>query len=417
MAMELSAWLMPVVPANASMPTATAAKKMPNATGLRYAYRTANSATAPTRFVMSSAVPIKTKLLSLEAGRVFAALIVAGYHVEGLCHKYFGDYGFDNILRGGYSGVEYFFVLSGFIIYLTHAADIGKTGALQPFLLKRFIRIVPMYWLVLGLMVIAFLCVPQWTGGVHLTPQLIVTDALLLPPQMPQILQPAWTLQREALFYLLFSLLIIRPRLGKPVFVIWQIGIIVNMLTNYFGSISVGDIFFGPHNLGFAAGIVIAHLYARQKLSPRIGQLMLWVGLASYLTLLFLDWHIGRDTVGIRDNFGYQAGTLLYTLTAMLIISGLVSLEQAGRLKIPTWAATLGGASYLIYLLHEPLSSFLTKIMLKHWFQPYMTSSIAYACYLIATLGAAILLHQLAEKPFLNALRIRLISHQINAKM
>lgn len=357
---------------------------------------------------MCRGAPIKQKLLTLEAGRAAAALLVTAYHVEGLCQKYFSGYGLDNIARGGYAAVDYFFVLSGFIIAITHHADSGRAGALKPFLFKRALRILPMYWLVIAVMTAAFLAMPQWGGSVEWTPRALLADFLLMPVGLPQILPPAWTLQRELIFYLLFGVLIAKPHFGRWLFALWQGGIAVNVLFDFFPHATLSDIFFGPHNLGFAGGMLVARLCASGNAPKSVDRLALWAGAVMFILLMGLDWYLGRDTAGISDNFTYRGGTLLYTGAAMLMIYGLVRAEQQGRIRLPLWWSTLGGASYLMYLLHEPLSSLLTKIMLAHWFPLHVPAFAAFCVFLAATLGVSVFLHQRFEKPLLQALARRL---------
>jgi len=52
-------------------------------------------------------------------------------------------------LNMGYSGVEIFFVLSGFIMYYVHRKDIGKKGVVFDYIWKRITRIFPLFWIVI----------------------------------------------------------------------------------------------------------------------------------------------------------------------------------------------------------------------------------------------------------------------------
>src|SRR5689334_16306076 len=81
------------------------------------------------------------RIVTLEVGRGVAALLVALFHCTGMYQKYFGTTVFDYAFHGGHSGVEYFFVLSGFIIYYMHANDIGQPERFGNFAVKRAIRI------------------------------------------------------------------------------------------------------------------------------------------------------------------------------------------------------------------------------------------------------------------------------------
>jgi len=52
------------------------------------------------------------------------------------------------VAQFGHAGVDFFFVLSGFIIFFVHGKDIGKPSRLPHYVWRRFIRIYPVYWAV-----------------------------------------------------------------------------------------------------------------------------------------------------------------------------------------------------------------------------------------------------------------------------
>ena len=84
--------------------------------------------------------------------RGFAAIAVLLYHTGVYAGIYFNNpiYFFEN----GNLGVDFFFTLSGFIITYIHLKDIKARGRVKVFLVKRFVRIFPFYWMIL-LVVIA----------------------------------------------------------------------------------------------------------------------------------------------------------------------------------------------------------------------------------------------------------------------
>ena len=90
--------------------------------------------------------PRAGRLPSLEIGRGLAALAVVMFHANAGSRLVGGP---DlHWMRALEHGVDFFFVLSGFIIFAAHADDIGKRGQILPYLLKRGIRLFPLLWLV-----------------------------------------------------------------------------------------------------------------------------------------------------------------------------------------------------------------------------------------------------------------------------
>ena len=137
-------------------------------------------------------------LLSVQALRALAALAVATYHA-----LQWADGGFEV----GRAGVDVFFVISGFIMWHVTA---GRDVDPGDFLWRRLTRVAPLYWLatlgVLGVALVwpAFLpeVRPGWT---HLALSLAFIPHLD-PRGLPfPTLPPGWTLDYEALFYLIFA--------------------------------------------------------------------------------------------------------------------------------------------------------------------------------------------------------------------
>lgn len=81
------------------------------------------------------------KLDSLQVLRAIAALLVVMYHSNVFSDLILKREYLMGIFRFGYSGVDLFFVLSGFIIYYAHKNDFGNFSKLRPYLIKRFTRI------------------------------------------------------------------------------------------------------------------------------------------------------------------------------------------------------------------------------------------------------------------------------------
>ena len=83
-------------------------------------------------------------------GRGLAALSVLLFHVNIVLKlpKYLNNDIFP-FFNFGYCGINYFFVLSGFVIFLAHEKDIGQAARVPMFLWKRFRRVYPVLWMVL----------------------------------------------------------------------------------------------------------------------------------------------------------------------------------------------------------------------------------------------------------------------------
>ena len=131
----------------------------------------------------------------------------------------------------GQAGVDIFFVISGFVIYLSNAK--GRLGSGE-FLKRRIIRIVPLYWLATLAVVAVAVVAPRFFATTTLTAQDVAQSLLFVPAysaafpgQIWPVLVPGWSLNYEMFFYLVFAvgLLVARERL--LLFLVATLGILV----------------------------------------------------------------------------------------------------------------------------------------------------------------------------------------------
>src|SRR5262245_51871513 len=88
---------------------------------------------------------VQHQLKTVQALRALAALFVVGYHCTLLLHETFypGFTPWDN----GNSGVDLFFVISGFIMIVSSQSLAREADGWRRFISLRIVRIVPLYWL------------------------------------------------------------------------------------------------------------------------------------------------------------------------------------------------------------------------------------------------------------------------------
>jgi len=317
------------------------------------------------------------RLLSLQAGRGLAALAVVAFHTGTHVKVQVGP--LPAVLAApmafGYLGVDFFFVLSGFIIYFTSHEQAGQPGWAGRFLHSRLSRIFLPYWPVaicLGLLYLLFPDISQsrqtWDWFTTLT---------LLPTSGSPALRVAWTLQHELVFY---ALALACLATGQVLAGACVSGVAILFLT-LLGSgrwltyplIDLEFLF------GVAAAWWIVAGKARWNILPAVA------GLA--LVALYIVW---------ADRYF----SVLFGLGVALVLVAAVRLEQTGRIHVPRAAAFLGDASYAIYLVHLPLISIVDRLA----GQPLLAALLCVTLSVAA--GAAY--HLAVERPLLRAARGRL---------
>ncbi|MGF6176848.1 acyltransferase family protein [Ensifer sp. 4252] len=156
----------------------------------------------------------KPKLLALESLRGFAALAVALHHFR------YGSLLSENaFIRHGYLMVDFFFVLSGFVIALNYANRLSSPAELASFQRRRFWRLYPLHLFTL-IIFLGIECLKyvfeQKTGIVSNSPAFVVSDASAFLANL-FLLQgvvlgelgfniPSWSISVEFWTYLIFAL-------------------------------------------------------------------------------------------------------------------------------------------------------------------------------------------------------------------
>ncbi|WP_177246862.1 acyltransferase family protein [Mycobacterium malmoense] len=335
-----------------------------------------------------------SKFTSLEAGRAFAALIVVLFHCNetGVEPKYFGHEVLP-FFRGGYSGVEFFFVLSGFVMVVAHRKDLSTGRGVGRFLWKRFQRLYPTLWAVVVPLVVVMLVGPTLRWADSLSAGDVVASLTAAPFPHERVLSVEWTLRYEVVFYLLFAMTI---RWRRLTLLLWLVWCVVGVTSLWFAPHGILSFVVAPYPLIFVAGMIVG--LAFERIPARVAIASLTIGSAVYLAWLA---HLAASAVK-PDKLSIDA--LGFGVGAALIVAGLAILERSGKIAAPRILCFLGAASYSIYLVHYPAMSVLMKLAMK--LRAMGTPDYAaITLVLLTAVGAGVMCHLVVEKPLLKATR------------
>lgn len=269
-------------------------------------------------------MPDTKKLGNIQVLRAFAALAVIMYHIvnnaeisQGINVNFFHSLG-----HWGFSGVDVFFVISGFV--MIESQRTRPTNSFE-FFKARLLRIVPLYWL-LTFCYWAFATIaPSYFPHTTATPSWLFASLFFASGILgfgKPIIGQGWTLEFEMLFYLVFaSSLWLRSSLRSGILTITAITISVL-------SFNLDRIIFE-----FCFGLLAGVIHQKFRLSKNIGRLLTFIG--GGMLLLELIFGTGE---GNR--------VLLFGLPSMALVLGIVNLGQSKN-KI---LLALGEASYSSYL-------------------------------------------------------------------
>lgn len=320
----------------------------------------------------------RQRLGSLDVARWLAAAVVVLFHAG----MFVGDPALKKLLAFGYRGVDFFFVLSGFVIYRAHAADLGRPSRLAEYVRKRFLRIFPPYWVALGLALAAALL---FGSHLELTWPNVLSSVLLLPRSALDypFVVPAWTLHYELVFYAFFGLCIAAPRrLAVLAMVLVPLVILAAWIAKL-QPFERAD--FAAYNaLMFFLGIASA------ALSRRMGPVVAAACLSGGLALL-----VGMSGNWIRTVY---FGVIGYGPAAALTIAGAAALEMRTRSIRSKLTDLFGDLCYGTYLIHYPLFSVLLATGMR---TKLSTGSVVLDCAIWTMLGllGGCVFHFLCERP------------------
>jgi len=221
--------------------------------------------------------------LGLQVGRGIAALLVLFHHSSLGSEVFYGDKAFNGFWEFGAIGVDFFFVLSGFIIYWVHSSDSKGFSSASSYIKKRLIRIYPPFIIISLVLLVAYSIFPHLSGSNREIG--VVTSLFLIPtPALDPALSVSWTLMHEMLFYVIFVSLYFNRLFLHGFLVFWSILIIVLNLIWVDDGLMLNFIL-NPHNLQFLFGIVAAIIVKQNKQKNVylfVGLLMFFVYIASH---------------------------------------------------------------------------------------------------------------------------------------
>jgi peptidoglycan/LPS O-acetylase OafA/YrhL len=344
---------------------------------------------------------MKATLHNVQALRFVAAMMVLVSHLQ---HEVPSVRGLDASHYVPWTpvwfagGVDVFFVISGFIMYLIAARSFGEPHAAREFFRRRLIRIVPPYWFFTTAMVAAMILMREHVAHAVIAPGHVIASYLFLPwvnpyGQFYPVLILGWTLNFEMLFYVIFAFSLNFPRRTGVAVIAAVIGGLacVGALVDFRGTALAGSpiaSWANPIVLEFLFGIALAWAFAKGlRWSRTTGVLVMAAGCGAMLV---------AQRVGVAGDF-WPARCLWMGLPALALCAGATLMERTGEPGRVQRVLEVGGdASFALYLSHP----FSLAIIAAAWPLLGIASPLAYV--VIAGAGAllcAVLLHIWLEKP------------------
>jgi peptidoglycan/LPS O-acetylase OafA/YrhL len=331
------------------------------------------------------------KLTSIQFLRAYASVYVLVTHVfQHLGISMPGGY----FLAGAY-GVDLFFIISGFLIYLTTR----EHDSWKSFGIKRFFRIYPLYWFSF-LIFSAFYILQQ---DFILNSIQIIQNIIMIPwddelTTRSLLVNVAWSTVYEVYFYVVFTVLLILKLNKKTIIplllLIFAVAKAITVL-NLFGLNENGIVKFitsvagRTHIIPFIIGILIAMMYQNKniiqdiKKYQKLGRILFVVLNIMYLVITISQYAQYKS---------YLFSTIIFTL--WLYVDYLFKINY--ETKTSKLMSLIGDISYSIYLLHMLVILFVIDVLKLDNLYVALTSSI------LITLLLSYSTYSFLEKPFID---------------
>jgi peptidoglycan/LPS O-acetylase OafA/YrhL len=370
-------------------------------------------------------IPRNPKYRSLDLWRGVACLAVLANHGVFKANDHEGvssfldtvGMGLANICARLWIGVPIFFVISGYCIAATADSNQRRKQSLKDYFYRRFRRIYPPYWILLGAIFIIYVLLDrvlisgiltsthsfmapwwfspsQWFGNLTLTEtwryHVIGGDKGLW-------MGHAWTLCYEEQFYLVMGLLLL---LSPRRLFVGAAAVTGLTLVTAYGckelNIPIEGFFFDGSWILFAIGILV--YYRINYATFAQGR---WLNVLLFSGMIYAL----KDPAELLEIGKNEAQTLFVAFSFGLLISLLHSRDNwisSTRMARPLMFC--GTLCYSLYLVHLPIAQIIQSFFV--WFDVPMTAAMSLLtvplCACIS-IPAAWGFYQLVEKYFLNS--------------
>ena len=310
----------------------------------------------------------------LDGLRSVAALLVVWYHVfEGF--QFAGNKPVIDFINHGYLAVDFFFILSGFVVGYAYDSRWGKTLTLGGFFRRRLIRLQPMVIMgaVIGAASFLISGMERWDGThatLWLTFLAFVCGCLMLPalPGIPREVRgngemfplngPCWSLFFEYIGNIVYALLI--RRLSTRLLAVLSFALCCALTwfavtdQSGYGSIGVGWTVDRTNILGgmlrmlcpFTMGILMSRLF--KPLRQARGAF--WTSAALLLIIFHVPYIYSDGALSLNGVFEAACIIAVFPLVVWYAASGKTTDIASTRI-----CRFLGDISYPLYIVHYPL--------------------------------------------------------------
>lgn len=322
--------------------------------------------------------------------------MVCGFHARNFLNydseRQWGDFLFNH----GHIGVPIFFIISGFImVYTTNIDSRDSIANVKDFLIKRIIRVVPLYYLfTFGWIVITH------TASLYLLNidgfSKLIHALLFLPTGDTPPLYVGWTLNYEMFFYFIFAISLFFKK--KAYYFIYSVLLILVFIVPLFSVKSPETLFLHSSKhyfdsnylilitnrilLFFLFGVLMGNTYSKIALNKQASVVVLLISLFLFTIYYF----------NIGSSFIYDI------IFCGLLVFSIIHFDKAhSKIQFGKYLRYLGDISYSMYLIHPLIIIYLPGILKKMNLHFIVESKLLFVLFIITTIVSSSISYNLIE--------------------
>ncbi|MGL4635134.1 MAG: acyltransferase family protein [Beijerinckiaceae bacterium] len=345
--------------------------------------------------------PFDGRFRILDSYRFIAASLICVYHFNKA--NILGLATLSPLFENMRLMVDFFFILSGFVIARTYMQKIHNSADYRQFIWRRFARLYPLHLLTLMVGIIGGAMIGTQHLQAGTNPDVFSTKAIIANLTLTHSLGvtsygsfniPSWSISAEMFVYLLFPLFALMATRLSPLLNIALIGLYVLSMVLIRDALGLRDWTLTWHDMGalravptFFAGVLTAQLLATRlrHFSPSIG----WAHGAFLLSLLMMH-------LNVRDEW-----TLLSFVAVVLLAAAAEKNGARSTMQRPAFVH-LGDASYSLYMWHMPIKAGVFAVFGKLFGTALLPMWGAAILSFALSLTTALLCYRLFEMPMRN---------------
>ncbi|MCA1322891.1 acyltransferase family protein [Herbaspirillum sp. alder98] len=302
---------------------------------------------------------LQKRVNELDLLRFLAAVAVMFFHFAFRGHAADGytqmDYlALKPVAKYGYLGVYFFFMISGFVIFMT-----ASNNSVRGFFISRFTRLYPAFWICCSVTFLTSLVIGGARFPVSLWQYIVNMITLGSSSSVPQIDGVYWSLWIEIRFYFLVLLFMALRliRYEQTFLWVWAVG---TWILEHHPIRALNDLFVVEYAWYFIAGAAMYQLWSKGPAWHRFALILLSFVLSTLKAMEFVQ------SMASYYKTDFSSISVAICMAVFFLIMLLISLRKTMNLGRQHWA-TLGAISYPLYLIHQYFGYMIANRFLLYW--------------------------------------------------